>query len=400
MILMLASGCRVQHQTGDDTRLQYGQKVISARYHRMVDSLIHDAIQRRAMPGCRIIAAIDRQIILDQSYGYLDYDSTQRVTDTTLYDLASVTKVAASSLAMMAMYDDGKIQLDRPLCKYLAGITENGATLRDALAHQAGFKPWIPLRTMLRELSDQMLDSTQEYNAETARQLIINTIVSQPLADKGNYAYSDLGFYIYPEFVKKFYGMDFETFLNTRFYNPLGIKPVYNPLKHHDISCIAPTEKDSIWRKRIVRGTVHDEGAALMGGVSGHAGLFGTARDVAVIMQLILNKGEYGGRRLIKPSTVELFTSQAFESNRRGLVFDKPLLDPSLNGTPSKRASMQSYGHTGFTGSFVWADPSNKLLLIFLCNSSFPNRSTMLSRLNVRTQLHDIFYNADILDKR
>ncbi len=400
MILMLATGCRVQHQIEEDTRLYYGQKVISARYHRMIDSLIHDAIERRAMPGCRIIAAIDHQIILDQCYGYLDYDSTQRVTDSTLYDLASVTKVAASSLALMAMYDDGKIQLDRPLCKYLAGITENGATLRDALAHQAGFKPWLPLRTMLKDLSNQMLDSTQEYNTEAARQQIINTIVSQPLADKGNYAYSDLGFYIYPEFVKKYYGMDFETFLYTRFYNPLGISPLYNPLRQRDISYIAPTENDSIWRKRIVRGTVHDEGAALMGGISGHAGLFGTAKDVAVIMQLILNKGEYGGRRLIKESTVELFTSQAFDGNRRGLVFDKPLLDPTLNGTPSPRASKQSYGHTGFTGSLVWADPRNKLLLIFLCNSTFPCRSTMLSRLNVRTQLHDIFYNSDILDPR
>lgn len=398
MTMMLVS-CKIQHQIDEDTRLQYGAYHISAKYQYRIDSLINDAIQRRAMPGCRIIAAIDRKVVIDKSYGYLDYDSIQPVNDTTIYDLASVTKVAASSLALMAMYDDGKIKLDKPLSEYLAGITDNGATLRDALAHQAGFKPWIPLRTKLPELSDMLLDTTREYNAGQARQTIIPFIASQELGGRGRYAYSDLGFYIYPEFVRKIYKVDFENFLNTRFYFPLGVNPVFNPLKHHSINNIAPTENDTIWRMRIVRGTVHDEGAALMGGVSGHAGLFATAGDVAVIMQMILNRGEYGGRILLKPETVDLFTSQAFPGNRRGLVFDKPVLDTALNGTPSPRASMRSFGHTGFTGSFVWADPDNNLLLIFLCNSTFPNRSSMLSRLNVRTQLHDILYNSDLLEK-
>lgn len=396
MLLAIAGGCWVQK--APENVLYHSGATIRPKYQHLIDSIVSDAICRGAMPGCRIMAVMDRDIIFDRCYGYLDYDSLQPVNDSTLYDLASVTKMAASSLALMAMYDDGILDLDRPLNQYLRGITDNGATLRDALAHQAGFKVGVPLRgKLLRDLYKAFPDAGVTYDTASARLRIVRAIAQQELDSAGKYLYSDFAFYIFPEFVRKYYHMDIDKFLDARFYHRLGIHPAYNPLRYWTAENIAPTENDSLWRRRIVRGTVHDEGAAMMGGVSGHAGLFGTAYDMAVIMQMLLNRGEYGDTRLIKPETVDLFTAQAFPGNRRGLVFDKQLLDTSLNGTPSKQASYASFGHTGFTGTFVWADPENGLIFVFLCNRTFPNRGNALSALNVRTQLHDIFYRKDLL---
>ncbi len=371
---------------------------LKPEYQHIIDSIVNDAIQQHAMPGCRILAAMDHDIVFDRCYGYLDYDSLQPVNDSTLYDLASVTKMAASALALMAMYDDGVLKLDRPLVQYLSGITDNGATLRDALAHQAGFRVGVPLRgRLLRDLYKDFADASANYDTAAARYRIVQAIASQELDSAGKYLYSDFLFYIFPEFVKKFYNKDIDKFVESRFYHRLGISPMYNPLRHQDSGNIAPTENDTIWRRRIVRGTVHDEGAAMMGGVSGHAGLFGTARDMAVIMQMLLDRGEYGGTRYINPETVDLFTAQAFDGNRRGLVFDKPVIGISLNGTPSRMASRSSFGHTGFTGTFVWADPGNRLVFVFLCNRTYPDRGNMLSQLNVRTKIHDVFYRKDLL---
>lgn len=390
VLVAIIAGCHTKHLV--DNRISAEMGSISPRQQYLIDSVVNDAISQRAMPGCRILAVRNRKIILNKSYGYLTYDSLQPVNDSTLYDLASVTKLAASSLLMMKLYDDGKIDLDLPLTSYFRGIMDNGATLRDALAHQAGFKPWLDLRRRHRDIATRVADGSPLDVAQSQRE-IIQSIVGEDLNPVGQYQYSDLGFFMYPLFAKKFYGLQFQDFLAERFYHPLGIGARFCPLSSspHDAN-IAPTENDTIWRHRIVRGTVHDEGAAMMGGVSGHAGLFATAGDMAVIMQMLLNKGEYGDIRYLKPETVELFTSQAFPGNRRGLVFDKPLLDTAINGTPSKMASPRSFGHTGFTGTFVWADPDNGLILVFLCNSCYPSRGTMLSRLNVRTQIHDILY--------
>jgi len=396
LAFLMIVGCRVQKQP--DNMISRGSVSIKPKYQHLIDSIVNDAITQRATPGCHVLAVVDRNIVFDRCYGYLDYDSLQPVTDSTLYDLASVTKMAASSLAMMAMYDDGVLELDRPLNQYLKGITDNGATLRDALAHQAGFKVGVPLRgKQLRDLYKAFVADSLPYDTAAARQTIVQTIAQQEMDTVGNYLYSDFMFYIFPEFIRKYYHTDIDKFLNNRFYHRLGIRPSYNPLNSFPISRIAPTELDTVWRRRVVRGTVHDEGAAMMGGVSGHAGLFSTAYDMAVIMQMLLNRGEYGEAHFINPATVDLFTAQAFDGNRRGLVFDKPLLDTSLNGTPSKLASRRSFGHMGFTGTFVWADPDNGLIFVFLCNRTYPDRGNMLSRLNVRTQLHDIFYQKDLL---
>ena len=373
-----------------------GRKTLQPKYERVIDSLVNDAISQRAMPGCRIIAVKDQYIIFNKSYGYLDYDSIRPVNDSTMYDIASVTKIAASSLLLMKLYEDRKIDLDTKLCEYFPGFEDNGATLRDALAHQAGLKIGIDIKRLEPELYKACVNDNN-YNASIARRKILEDVKAQPMKKPGEYLYSDLGFYFYPEFASRFYGLSFINFLNEWFYYPLGVRMSYNPLDKYPSDNIAPTEVDTVWRKRTVQGTVHDEIAAMMGGVSGHAGLFATAGDLAIFMQMLLSGGEYGGIKFLKPETVHLFTSQAFEGNRRGLVFDKPVIDTTLNGTPSKMASRASFGHTGFTGPFVWADPRNHLILIFLTNSIYPNRSMLITKLDLRTKIHDVFYKEDLV---
>ena len=390
------AGCKAQETC---THLIAGRYSVQPKYVRVIDSLVNDAISQRAMPGCRILAVKDQYIIFNKSYGYLNYDSIQPVNDSTMYDVASVTKMAASALLLMKLYEDRKIDLDAKLCEYFPGFEDNGATLRDALAHQAGFRPGIDIKKIEPELYKSCV-SDSNYDGNAARRIINEDVKKQPLKKPGEYLYSDLGFYFYPGFASKYYGTSYINFLNEWFYYPLGIKILYNPLDKYPPDNIAPTEVDTVWRKRTVQGTVHDEIAAMMGGVSGHAGLFATANDLAVLMQMLLSNGEYGGIHFLKPETVRLFTSQQFENNRRGLVFDKPVIDTTLNGTPSKMASRASYGHTGFTGTFVWADPQNKLILVFLTNSIYPNRTMLITKLDLRTKIHDVFYAPDLVGRK
>ncbi|MBR4325896.1 MAG: serine hydrolase [Bacteroidales bacterium] len=390
------AGCKAQETC---THLIAGRYSVQPKYVRVIDSLVNDAISQRAMPGCRILAVKDQYIIFNKSYGYLNYDSIQPVNDSTMYDVASVTKMAASALLLMKLYEDRKIDLDAKLCEYFPGFEDNGATLRDALAHQAGFRPGIDIKKIEPELYKSCV-SDSNYDGNAARRIINEDVKKQPLKKPGEYLYSDLGFYFYPGFASKYYGTSYINFLNEWFYYPLGIKILYNPLDKYPPDNIAPTEVDTVWRKRTVQGTVHDEIAAMMGGVSGHAGLFATANDLAVLMQMLLSNGEYGGIHFLKPETVRLFTSQQFENNRRGLVFDKPVIDTTLNGTPSKMASRASYGHTGFTGTFVWADPQNKLILVFLTNSIYPNRTMLITKLDLRTKIHDVFYAEDLVGRK
>ena len=387
------AGCQAQESY---THLIAGRYSVQPKYERIIDSLVNDAISQRAMPGCRILAVKDQYIIFDKSYGYLTYDSIRPVNDSTMYDVASVTKMAASALLLMKLCEDRKIDLDKKFCEIFAGFPDNGATLRDALAHQAGFKIGIDIKKLEPELYKSCVLGNN-YNASIARRKICQDVKSQPMKQPGEYLYSDLGFYFYPELTSRFYGLAFTNFLNEWFYYPLGVKMLYNPLDKYPPDNIAPTEVDTVWRRRTVQGTVHDEIAAMMGGISGHAGLFATANDLAVLMQMLLSNGEYGGIHFLKPETIRLFTSQQFENNRRGLVFDKPVIDTTLNGTPSKMASRASFGHTGFTGPFVWADPQNKLILVFLTNSIYPNRTMLITKLDLRTKIHDVFYAEDLV---
>jgi len=215
--------------------------------------------------------------------------------------------------------------------------------------------------------------------------------------EEKKYKYSDMSFYLYPKIIEKITGENYETYLYENFYTPLGASSVtYNPLEKYSKNEIVPTENDRFFRKEQIHGRVHDEGAILLGGISGHAGIFANANDLAKVIQMYLNYGEYGGKRYLQESTLKEWTSYQFEKNenRRGIGFDKPMLKNKNNGTPSPDASDESFGHTGFTGTFVWADPENKLLIVFLSNRVFPTRENKnLWRKNIRTSIHQELYD-------
>jgi beta-N-acetylhexosaminidase len=227
---------------------------------------------------------------------------------------------------------------------------------------------------------------------------LFDEIVKSKLKTK-EYRYSDLGFYFIPEIVSLVTNEEFDIYLQKRFYGPLGLKHLaFRPLFHFPEAQIAPTENDVEFRKQLLRGTVHDQGAALMGGISGHAGLFGNAMDVAKIMQMLLNDGSINGVQYLKPETVKYFNTAHFadKKNRRGIGFDKPPLNKNDKGrSMADSASMQCFGHTGFTGTFAYADPANKLVLVFLSNRVFPDaKDNLLAKMNIRSKIHDLFYQA------
>ncbi len=280
------------------------------------------------------------------------------------------------------------------------------------MAHQARLKPWIPFYK--KTLLNGQLDSTyysktpsKKYSIKVADSIylrnnfqvsILKDIINSDLLEKEEYVYSDLGFYLLRELVEKVSKQTFEEYLNEQFYNPLGLSNTYfNPLNHQELGNIIPTENDKEFRKQLVRGYVHDQGAAMLGGVSGHAGLFSNANELAVIFQMLIQKGTYGGKKYLDSATVELFTRQQFPllKNRRALGFDRQLPIPSENGPACKSASQQSFGHSGFTGTYVWADPKENLVYVFLSNRVCPDADNhKISDLNIRTNIHQLIYDA------
>ena len=236
------------------------------------------------------------------------------------------------------------------------------------------------------------------YISEDFRNVIYDTIMKSELKEK-KYKYSDLGFYFVPEIVESITNQSFESYLEENFFAPLNLNHIsFKPLKKFDVANIVPTEDDKYFRDQLILGDVHDQTAALMGGVSGHAGLFSNARNLAVMLQLLLDGGAANGMQFISEETINYFTSAPFaeNENRRGIGFDKPELDPDAElYTPSKQSSLESYGHSGFTGTFAWADPVNNLIVIFLSNRVYPTSdNNKLSKLNLRTEIHDLFYKA------
>ncbi len=388
----------------------------SAFIYRKVDSIAELGIKVRAYPGCQILAAVNGKVIFYKSYGYHTYDSLHPVRMTDLYDLASITKIAASAPALMKLYDSGQIKLNNTLgqlCRCMRHSNKKDIKLIDALTHQAQLTPWIPFWKYTVDKQGNLKhrfydrDSSKHYPFRVAqkifdnyrtRRLIFRKIRKSPLLEQKKYRYSDLSFYLYPFIVQNITSQNFEPYLYENFYHKLGAyRMVFNPYKYFPLSQIVPTEYDSLFRKQLIHGTVHDEGAAMMGGISGHAGLFATAGDLAKLMQMYLNYGTYGGERYIADTTLRKWTSYQFASqgNRRGIAFDKPLLKNPQRGTPSAFASPLSFGHTGFTGTFTWADPQNGLLIVFLSNRVYPSRKNRnLIHYNIRTHIHDVFYQA------
>jgi CubicO group peptidase (beta-lactamase class C family) len=355
---------------------------------RTIDSIVANAIKAHAFPGCQLFVARNGKVVIDTSFGHHDYTRTTPVERDHLYDLASVTKMAASTLAMARLVDRHTISPDDRFSKFylpLQGTDKERITFREILSHHSGFpsgihQPW----TMTR---DSLLEA-------------IRTI---PLRTKV-YRYSDLPFLLMPDVVASAdnHGRDLETFLAEEFYRPMGIGLTFKPLeKGIPLEKIVPTELDTHWRMEMIHGTVHDESAAVMGGVSGNAGLVGPARDMAVVVQMILNGGIYDGIRYLTPATVELFTSQQYcnSHNRRGMGFDRPLEDNATRSFekayPAPSASQRSFGHTGFTGTIAWADPDMGLVYVLLCNRVTPTRNNpAFVSSRVRYALQQAVYDA------
>ena len=388
----------------------------SAVLYGRIDSLVQQAIDAKATPGCEVLVARHQKVVLYKAYGEHVYHDTVKVKRSDLYDLASISKIASALPALMKLHSEGKFDLDASIDDYLPyfrGSNKAGVPFRDILAHQARFKPWIPYWTSTRRRNGSYRwftikeDSSRRFPVKLADNMylhrnyqkkIFRAIKKSPLEAEAKYLYSGLLFYLLPTIVEKLSGEDYLTYLYQNFYEPLGATTLtYNPLDKFPVDRIVPTENDYLFRRQPIAGRVHDEGAIMMGGVSANAGLFTDANDLAKLMQMYLDEGEYGGQRYIDASTVREFTRYQFpdNDNRRGLGFDKPYFERSEDGNAAVSASDASFGHSGFTGTFTWADPEYDLVYVFLSNRVHPTRdNSRLYQLNTRTKIQQVLYDA------
>lgn len=354
-----------------------------------IDSIVNDGIAKKAYPGCQVLAMKDGKLLFRKAYGHQTYDEdSPEVTMNTIYDLASVTKMMSTTLAMMKLVETGKVKLDDPLSRYLPYLKNTdkaNITIRQAMSHMARLKSFYPF---WQEAKD----------AEEPRASVLKQVTASHLLSNTEYVYSDLGFILLGDLIQTVSGQRLDIFVNHHFYSPMGLcNTGYNPLERGiDSTLIAPTENDQHYRMRLIRGMVHDENAFAMGGVSGHAGLFGTADDLARILQMLLNGGTFDGRRYLKAETIAMFNTRYFDKQncRRGLGFDKPLIT-GHGGSACDEAPQSSYGHTGFTGTMVWVDPDNQMLYVFLSNRVYPDPNpNKLSNMNIRTKIQSELYRS------
>ena len=378
-----------------------------------IDEIANSSIAAKAFPGCQILVAVDGKVIYRRSFGYHTYGKIIEVKNDDIYDIASITKIAASTVSIMKLNSEDKFNLEEKLGDKLPEFMGTSALkdirLRDMLAHQAGLTPWIPFytKTLLNgSLSEQYYRTVKSdsFSVKVAEDLWIdktyesdmyNEILTSTLEAK-RYKYSDLGYYLIKKIVEKKSGTTLDDYATTNFYEPMGLSNMrYNPLDYFSKDRIPPTEDDQIFRKQLVHGYVHDQGAAMMGGIGGHAGLFTNAGDLAGLMQMFLNNGMYGGERYIKEQVIEEYTDCQFcATSRRGAGFDKPMRNKK-GGPSSNKVSLKSFGHSGFTGTLAWADPEYKVNYIFLSNRVYPDAENWkIVKMSIRTEIQDVIYNA------
>ncbi len=381
-----------------------------------IDSIVADAIQQAAIPGCQVLVAKDNQIVFNKSYGTIAGDQSPLVTNATLYDLASVTKTSATTVAIMKLVEEGKVDIEKTIGDYLPWVVGNAKAkirLKDLLLHEAGLYPYIKFYESLlqpdgsidskwivpiQDASHQLMVTPGKYLANNWMDSIRLKILNSPVSAPGKYVYSDNDFIFLGNIVEQVTGMNLQDYCTKTFYGPMQMRSTgFLPLERAEKSSIAATEKDTYFRKELIQGAVHDEGASTMGGIAGHAGLFSNATDLAKLYMMLLNGGQYDGQTYLKSTTIKLFTSYQSATSRRGLGFDKTAKDnaSSKDPYPSLSAPTSVFGHTGFTGTCVWADPDNQLLYIFLSNRVFPTRDNKaFSSLNLRAKIQEQIYQA------
>jgi len=395
--------------TTDKIRLQYTvpeDAGINSNDLLGIDNIAAEAILNQATPGCVVLLAKDGKVIFNKAYGYHTYDKRipDKVTD--IFDLASLTKVSATTMETMQLYDEGKLNLEATVGDYLAvarKTNKNNIRIREILEHQAGLIPDIPTFEPINP-ADHSPDSSANYPTKVNDKYYLRKdyfkdvmwpeMLNSPLKTRGQYVYSDLGLCFMQQVIETLTSTTENTYVQEQFYNPLGMQTAgFLPLNRFTPDRIVPTEDEEVYRHALLDGYVHDPTAALMGGVAGHAGLFADANDLAILYQMMLNRGSYGGVQYIKAETVDLFTSKQSDVSRRGLGFDRwdPIVDHRY---PSQLASPQTYGHTGFTGTCVWVDPKYNLVYIFLSNRVNPAVSNKLGNLNTRPRIQDVVYQA------
>ena len=387
---------------------------IKSIYTKKIDSLALNGINKKAYPGCQIVIAWKGKVFYYKSFGFHSYDLKEPVINSDIYDLASLTKVLSTTLATMKLDEQGKINIQNKVSDYLPILNNSNKKkiiIKDVLTHQASLLSWIPFYKKTIDINGPLKRIYNTYATDTFphrvaenlyirkdyRDTIINQIIESPLKKKKEYEYSDLGFYLMLMVVESASNSTLDNYVENNFYLPMGLSTMtYNPRNKFDISRIPPTENDKDFRKQIIQGDVHDPGAAMLGGVSGHAGLFASANDVAKLAQMYLQKGVYADKKYLSSETVDKYTKCQFceIGNRRGLGFDRPSTNPSLSPC-CKDASQISYGHTGFTGTYVWIDPEYDLVYVFLSNRVCPDaENKKLANMNIRTDIQQVIYDA------
>lgn len=372
-----------------------------------INSIAAEAINAKAAPGMVVLIAKDGKVIFNKAYGKHTYDADalpDQVSD--IFDLASVTKITATTPAVMRLVEENKLKLDTSIGTYIPKARNtpmNNIQVREVMLHQAGFIPYIPFHDYIKA-ADHSSDSSAAFPTKVAdgyyvrkdyfKEVMWPKMLNSPIKTRGTYVYSDISMYVMKEIVERISGKPLDKYTAENFYTPLGMQTAgFLPRNRFSKDQIIPTENDLYFRKTLLVGYVHDQGAALAGGVSGHAGLFASANDMAIIYQMLLNKGTYGGLEYFKPQTVDMFTAKQSNVSRRGLGFDRWDPDASKH-YPSELASPQTYGHTGYTGTCVWVDPSRGLVYIFLSNRVNPGVTETLSRLKIRGRIQDVINKA------
>lgn len=390
---------------------------IDSKTLEQIDAIAHEAIDSGATPGSHLLVAKDGKVIYEHSAGWLTYENKIPVTEQTIYDLASVTKVSATLQTVMFMHEKGLIDINKKASVYLPELKESNKKdfiIKDILTHQAGLWPFLPFwaetvkdgKLMPAYYSFQTnLDypfpvAEGIYASKVMKDSLWSWIIKAKIREKPprtvyDYRYSDMGFYILQRLAEKMLNQPIEDFLEQNIYEPLGAYTLgYLPLRKFPIDQIAPTEDDKLFRKELLIGYVHDQGAAMYGNIAGHAGLFGNANDLAKLGQMLLQKGSYGGQQFFKPETIELFITKQYETSRRGLGWDKPTVS-DWAGPTTLFASNKTFGHTGFTGTCIWVDPEFNLVFIYLSNRVHPDMTNnKLLNANIRPRIQEVIYRA------
>lgn len=381
-----------------------------------IDSIIMDAIAKKAAPGMVMMAFKNGKVVAQKTYGKTSYKEGTATSIETVYDMASVTKICATTLSVMKLVDEGKLKLDQPLGNYLSwvkGSDKENLLIKDILLHQAGLKAWIPF---YKEIADSITmkalpgyfskKADSKYGVKVDDSLYMRSdwvdtmykrILVSAVDKKKQYVYSDNDFILLAEVVKSISGMTIDQYAAKYFYRPIGLRSTgYNPTSSIGKQAIAPTEQDPYFRQRLVRGYVHDPGAAMFGGIAGHAGLFSNAYEIGVLMEMVMNGGIINGKRYLSSKTVNLFTTYQSDISRRGLGFDKAEKENAKRAVayPTLNTSALAFGHTGFTGTCAWADPEKGIVFVLLANRVHPTASNTFGDLNVRGKVMEEIFKA------